>query len=82
MVHPQQKYQERRRTAEPANTLWQLLTAEQKMAFYRLQGYGYRLLFIRQMFSGPLAIVAQQDELATIDCTGDINLAPSIVIRA
>lgn len=34
---------------------WHAMTAEQQLAFYRLQGYGYRLLFVRNLLSGPLA---------------------------
>ncbi|WP_241461155.1 hypothetical protein [Shewanella mangrovi] len=65
----------------PTETLWHSLNAEQKMAFYRLQGYGYRLLFIRKMFSGSLAIIAQNQQLATISSDGEVDLQPSITVR-
>lgn len=82
MVHPQEVYQERRGTAAPNEKIWHELTAEQKMAFYRLQGYGYRLLFIRKVYNESLAIVAQNQQLAAIDSEGNIDLDPQIKIRA
>ncbi|MCH1920126.1 hypothetical protein L9G15_11855 [Shewanella sp. A3A] len=82
MVHSQAVIQERRGTATPNDKVWQALTAEQKMAFYRLQGYGYRLLFIRKVYNESLAIVAQNQQLAAIDSEGNIDLDPQIKIRA
>lgn len=82
MVPPQQVYQERRDTSVPNEQLWHELTAEQKMAFYRLQGYGYRLLFIRKVYNNSLAIVAQSQQLAAIDREGNIDLDPQLKIRA
>ncbi|WP_228729902.1 hypothetical protein [Shewanella avicenniae] len=66
----------------PNEEVWHSLNAEQKMALYRLQGYGYRLLFVRQLFAGPLAIIAQFDQLATISSDGAVDLSPSITLRA
>ncbi|MDF0535158.1 hypothetical protein KDN34_01470 [Shewanella yunxiaonensis] len=82
MVQTLEQYQERRRTAISRDTFWDAMTPEQKMAYYRLQGYGYRLLFVRQMYSGPLAIVAQHSQLATINWQGDIDLQPEVKLRA
>ena len=82
MVHPQQKLEERRGTAVPNEEVWHSLNAEQKMAFYRLQGYGYRLLFVRRQFNEALAVVAQDHQLATIDCRGEVDMQPTIKVRA
>lgn len=61
---------------------WHAMTAEQQLAFYRLQGYGYRLLFVRNLLSGPLAIIAQHAQLATISSAGELDLQPYIRLRA
>ena len=60
---------------------WELMTADQKMALYDLNRFGYRLLFVRMMPEGPLAIIAQQKELAVIDYEGELNLRPDIKLR-
>lgn len=66
----------------PNEEVWHSLNAEQKMAFYRLQGYGYRLLFVRRQFNEAIAVVAQDDQLATIDSHGEVDMRPSIKVRA
>lgn len=60
---------------------WNAMTAEQKLTLYGLTGFGYRLLFVRQYQAGPLAVIAQQDELATIDCTGFVDYSPTQHLR-
>ncbi|KPZ72274.1 MULTISPECIES: hypothetical protein [Shewanella] len=60
---------------------WERMTADQKMALYDLNRFGYRLLFVRMMPEGPLAVVSQQSELAVIDFEGEVNLRPDIKLR-
>ncbi|GGI80976.1 hypothetical protein [Shewanella gelidii] len=81
MSYIAQQVSERRGTALHHNVHWQAMNAEQKMALYNLHPYGYRLLFVRQLESGPLAIVAQQNDIATITEDGDIDYQPEIQIR-
>ncbi|WP_258405034.1 hypothetical protein [Shewanella psychrotolerans] len=57
------------------------MSAEQKMALYSLHRYGYRLLFVRHLPSGPLAVIAQQNQLSIIDRHGDVNHNPKICLR-
>ncbi|PMG80028.1 hypothetical protein BCU84_04625 [Shewanella sp. 10N.286.51.B7] len=72
---------ERRGEALDQEHHWELMTADQKMALYDLNRFGYRLLFVRMMPEGPLAVIAQQKELATIDFEGELNLRPEIKLR-
>ncbi|MBT1444041.1 hypothetical protein KJI95_05830 [Shewanella sp. JM162201] len=73
--------QDRRGIAPGFRDHWETLTAEQKMSLYQLQTWGYRLLFVRNMPSGPLAIIAQDQEIATIDTEGTLNTHPDIHLR-
>ncbi|QSX41200.1 hypothetical protein [Shewanella cyperi] len=60
---------------------WQAMTAEQKLTLYRLQPWGYRLLFVRNQASAPLAIIAQDQTLATLSADGILDTEPGIVLR-
>lgn len=57
------------------------MSAEQKMALYNLHRFGYRLLFVRHLPSGPLAVIAQQHLLSTIDRHGEVDHNPEIHLR-
>lgn len=82
MLQLAQVQDDRRGTPLHHNIHWQSMNAEQKMALYSLHAYGYRLLFVRHLDSGPLAIVAQQSELATILPDGEIDYQPDVKLRA
>ncbi|MDD8060002.1 MULTISPECIES: hypothetical protein [Shewanella] len=73
---------ERRNTEVLRNDeLWDLTTADQKLALYDLHRFGYRLLFVRNMSSGPLAIISQHDDIAVIYADGEVDLRPKITLR-
>ncbi|MGI2224232.1 hypothetical protein [Shewanella frigidimarina] len=60
---------------------WNLTTADQKLALYDLHRYGYRLLFVRHMLKGPMAVISQQDDIAAIYADGEVDLRPLITLR-
>ncbi|QFU21056.1 hypothetical protein FM038_002105 [Shewanella eurypsychrophilus] len=76
-----QQLQDRRTSPIQQSEHWQLMNAEQKMALYSLHRFGYRLLFVRHLPSGPLAIIAQQDQLASICSNGNVDYHPSVQLR-
>ncbi|MCH4292728.1 hypothetical protein MJ923_00250 [Shewanella sp. 3B26] len=73
--------QDRRGIALRTQDHWDTMTAEQKMSLYRLQTWGYRLLFVRNLPQGPLAIIAQDKDIATLDADGELNIRPEITLR-
>lgn len=76
-----QQLQDRRDDNLEQSGHWDTLTAEQKMSLYSLHRFGYRLLFVRHLPSGPLAVIAQQNLLATIGCQGDVDYQPRVQLR-
>lgn len=76
-----QQLQDRRGNVLHHDEHWSSMSAEQKMALYSLHRYGYRLLFVRHLPSGPLAIIAQQSQLSTIDRYGEVEHDPKIQLR-
>ncbi|GIU19722.1 hypothetical protein TUM4644_07850 [Shewanella colwelliana] len=76
-----QQLQDRRGTSLHHDEHWNSMSAEQKMALYNLHRFGYRLLFVRHLPSGPLAIIAQQNQLSSIDSHGNVNHNPRIRLR-
>ncbi|GGP87538.1 hypothetical protein [Shewanella ulleungensis] len=60
---------------------WDLTTADQKLALYDLHRFGYRLLFVRHMLTGPVAVISQQDDIAAIYADGEVDLRPKITLR-
>lgn len=60
---------------------WENMSLSQKISLYELHRYGYRLLFVRDMPSGPLAVTAQEQSLATIDFEGTVEHNPVITLR-
>ena len=76
-----QQLQDRRISPIQQSEHWQLMNAEQKMALYSLHRFGYRLLFVRHLSSGPLAVIAQQSKLATINCHGEIDYEAKVRLR-
>lgn len=76
-----QQLQDRQGTSLHHDEHWNSMSAEQKMALYNLHRFGYRLLFVRHLPSGPLAIIAQQNQLSSIDSHGNVNHNPRIRLR-
>mgnify|MGYP000002549860 CR=1 FL=1 len=60
---------------------WENTSAEQKIALYDLHRYGYRLLFVRKTANGPLAVIAQNDDIAVVDPNGSLTLQHQITLR-
>jgi hypothetical protein len=77
--HP--KTPDRRKSRLQNSQHWQAMSAEQKISLYKLQPFGYRLLFVRRLPDGPLAVIAQQNELATLSAIGELNNRPQIQLR-
>ncbi|MCG9698246.1 hypothetical protein [Shewanella sp. Isolate11] len=76
-----QQLQDRRGIDLHHDEHWTLMSAEQKMSLYNLHRFGYRLLFVRHLPTGPLAIIAQNDQLSTIDRRGHVDNKPNIHLR-
>lgn len=72
---------ERRHGAFDAKEWWQRLSMDQKFGVYQLSKFGFELAFIRNLASGPLAVVRRNRDYATVDQTGDVDLQPQIKIR-
>lgn len=73
--------QERRLNGKDIYSYWDTLNDEQKFAVTELQCYGYELLFVRGITQQPLAILAHGDQLASVDCLGQIDTAPQLRLR-
>lgn len=72
---------ERRRGAFDAKEWWQRLSMDQKFGVYQLNKFGFELAFIRNLASGPLAVVRRNRDYATVDHSGDVDLQPHIQLR-
>ncbi|WP_049763866.1 hypothetical protein [Shewanella halifaxensis] len=64
------------------DTHWDAMSAEQKIALYDLHKFGFRLLFVRHLTSGPLAFIMQNKTLAVISKNGDVDYSPDVKLRA
>jgi len=76
-----QQQKDRRETNLHHDVHWDSMTAEQKIALYNLHRFGYRLLFVRHLHSGPLAVISQQNHLATIGAHGEVDYRTDIQLR-
>lgn len=72
---------ERRHGAFEAKDWWQRLSMDQKFGVYQLSKFGFELAFIRNLASGPLAVVRRNRDYATVNHSGDVDLTPAIQIR-
>ncbi|WP_126753744.1 hypothetical protein [Pseudidiomarina insulisalsae] len=73
---------ERRRSAFDPQQWWQRLTMDQKFGVYQLNKFGFELAFIRNLPTvGPLAVVRRNQEYATVNKQGEVDLKPQITIR-
>nr|WP_077753361.1 hypothetical protein [Shewanella psychrophila] len=76
-----QQLQDRRSTTPEQNEHWNSMNAEQKMALYSLHRFGYRLLFVRHLPSGPLAMIAQHNQMASICHHGEVDFDTKVQLR-
>ncbi|WP_299808746.1 hypothetical protein [uncultured Shewanella sp.] len=76
------KSKEKRKTPLNHDAHWDAMSAEQKIALYDLHKFGFRLLFVRHLFSGPLAFIMQNKTLAVISRNGDVDYKPDVKLRA
>ncbi|WP_041420086.1 hypothetical protein [Shewanella violacea] len=76
-----QQQQDRRSTDLEQSEHWHSMSAEQKMALYSLHRFGYRLLFVRHLPSGPLAVIAQQNQMASINHQGEVDYDTEVQLR-
>lgn len=73
---------ERRNFTLAPSQWWERLSMDQKFGVYQLNKFGYELAFIRNTpDQGPLAVVRRNQDYATVDHTGEVDLQPTIVIR-
>ncbi|WP_019029762.1 hypothetical protein [Colwellia piezophila] len=61
--------------------LWEALTLAQKFAASNLTQFGYKLNFIRDLYSSHIAILSCNDNIVVISKGGEINTHPDIKIR-
>ncbi|MPY25503.1 hypothetical protein [Shewanella sp. YLB-07] len=76
-----QQLQDRRSTVPEQSEHWHSMSAEQKMALYSLHRFGYRLLFVRHLPSGPLAVIAQHNQVASICQQGEVDFDTKVQLR-
>jgi hypothetical protein len=72
---------ERRHYTSEQSAWWDKLTLAQKFAASSLTQFGYDLAFIRSSNAGSLAVLLCEGKPATINSDGEIDTAPSIVVR-
>jgi len=72
---------DRRHYGPEQETLWDKLSLAQKFAATSLTQFGYDLAFIRNSNQSNLAILLCDGNAATISDDGEIDTAPSIVVR-
>ena len=63
------------------DTLWDKLNLSQQYAVCSLGQFGYLLTYVRTYGDTTLAILKQNDKIATINEAGVININPAIVCR-
>ncbi|AWB68274.1 hypothetical protein C2869_18460 [Saccharobesus litoralis] len=71
-----------RRLRDPSIREWLMsLNEMQKIAANGIETVGYELSFIRGRGDAALAVYVCDDNVATIDCDGEINFNPDIDLR-
>ncbi|WP_337841731.1 hypothetical protein [Rheinheimera sp.] len=73
--------QERRRSARSFHQFWQQLNPAQQFSVFELQRFGYELSFVREQEQQRVAVLKAGDRLASVDAEGQINIAPTVVLR-
>ncbi len=71
----------RRKNRQNQTICWDSLNLVQKFGASPLLKFGYQLAFIRSTEEGSLAIFLREQEIATIDEEGEIDLEPKITLR-
>lgn len=72
---------ERRRQVRDLSYFWDMLSMAQKFSVSELQRFGYELTFVRQQEQQRLAVLKAGPKMASIDENGQINTAPSVMLR-
>ena len=72
---------ERRRQVRDLSYFWDMLSIAQKFSVSELQRFGYELTFVRQQEQQRLAVLKAGPKMASIDENGQINTAPSVMLR-
>lgn len=72
---------ERRRQVRDLSYFWDMLSMAQKFSVSELQRFGYELTFVRQQEQQRLAVLRAGPKMASIDENGQINTAPSVLLR-
>ncbi len=70
-----------RQKNDNADTMWDKLNFSQQYAVCSLGQFGYLLSYIRTVGGSSLAILKQNDKIATINESGTININPAILCR-
>lgn len=73
--------QERRQTDKDMHYFWEELNLAQKFSVAELQRFGYELRFVRKQDKHKIAVLFAGDKIAAIDNEGQINTAPTVVLR-
>ncbi|KGJ87011.1 hypothetical protein [Colwellia psychrerythraea] len=63
------------------DTLWDKLNFSQQYSVCTLGQFGYQLAYVRSIGDSTLAILKQDDKIATINQAGSININPEINCR-
>ncbi len=63
------------------DTMWDRLSFSQQYAVCSLGQFGYLLTYVRSVGDHTLAILKQNDKVATINEAGVINISPAIALR-
>lgn len=70
-----------RQQNDDQDTLWDKLNLSQQYSVCSLGQFGYILTYVRAIGNSSLAILKQNDKIATINEAGIINVSPAIVCR-
>ncbi len=63
------------------DTMWDKLSFSQQYAVCSLGQFGYLLTYVRTFGDNTLAILRQNDKVATINEAGVININPAVTLR-
>jgi hypothetical protein len=70
-----------RQQNDNADTMWDKLNFSQQYAVCSLGQFGYLLTYVRTVGDNSLAILKQNDKIATVNESGIININPAIICR-
>ena len=72
---------DKRQGAYSKDSMWDRLNLSQQYAVCSLGQFGYLLTYVRSVAGSTLAILKQNDKIATINEAGVINVNPVIICR-